>query len=107
MPLTNSDMQRLRELGYVREDFSARTQKGWVLRNNRGKCFFLADDRCSVYHFRPEGCRLYPLVYDENVAHPILDRFCPHRDEFTPQEADVRRLLVLLKRLGLVNEGDI
>ena len=107
MPLTNPDIQRLKELGYVRKDFAVRMRKGWELRNVCGRCFFLADNGCSVYQSRPEGCRLYPLVYDENVADPVLDRFCPYRDEFAPEESDVTRLLALLKLLDFVKEADL
>jgi Fe-S-cluster containining protein len=36
-----------------------------VLRHTRGHCRFLGDDdRCSIYSFRPLGCRIFPFDPD-------------------------------------------
>jgi Fe-S-cluster containining protein len=47
-------------------------------------CWFLGDDgRCRIWAVRPEGCRLYPAVWDEGVNETVLDDdYCPHTDGF-------------------------
>ena len=47
-------------------------------------CWFLgADGRCTVWADRPEGCRLYPAVWDDGLRHAVLDTdYCPHTDGF-------------------------
>lgn len=99
MPLIKLDIQRIMKLGYKLEDFTFKTRKGWRLKNKDGNCVFLSEGDCGVYPFRPEGCRLYPLIHDESGDKPVLDRLCPYRHEFMIREADIRRLMRLIKRL--------
>jgi Fe-S-cluster containining protein len=45
--------------------------------------FLLEDGRCGVHDARPEGCRLYPAFFDEEVRQAALDDlYCPHTDGF-------------------------
>jgi Fe-S-cluster containining protein len=56
---------------------------GWLqLKNYDGRCVFNDGKKCSIYEYRPEGCKLYPIIYDEDKNHATLDVDCPHRDEF-------------------------
>lgn len=101
MPLTRKDLKRIENLGYARKRFAVKTGDGWRLKNENGKCVFLAENGCAVYEHRPEGCRLYPLVYDEERHRAVLDRLCPFRHEFEVKESDfekLRRLLEILDR---------
>lgn len=47
-------------------------------------CVFLDEvGRCTIHAVRPEGCRLYPAVFDDPVPRAILDdEYCPHTDGF-------------------------
>ncbi len=47
-------------------------------------CWFLGNDgRCRVWTDRPEGCRLYPAVWDDGLRAAVLDAdYCPHTDGF-------------------------
>ena len=48
---------------------------------------------CSVYDSRPLGCRMYPVILDNDDS-AILDDLCPHKSEFDiPSEEDAHRLL--------------
>lgn len=98
MPLREADVARLRAEGHDPARF-AREDDGWlVLRNQRGACVFLRAGQCSVYDARPEGCRLYPLVWEEDAG-PALDELCPWRDEFTFAPQHRRRLDALVRTL--------
>ncbi len=99
MPLSPLDMDRISKLGYWRDDFAVSTINGWQLKNLSGRCVFLAGNGCSIYPNRPEGCRLYPLVYDEDLRQSALDELCPHRYEFKITPSDHRKLKSLLERL--------
>lgn len=64
-------------------------------------CLFLdGKGRCSIHALRPEGCRLYPGVWDADHDKVLLDAdYCPHPDGFLlpPQTRDaVRRLAARL-----------
>ena len=100
MPLTEDDMRRLEALGYRREEFAVKGPDGvWRLRNVDGHCFFL-DPRtgaCKVYPYRPQGCRLYPLVYDPDSDAVIVDPECPMAHTVDPEEA--ARLAPYVKKL--------
>lgn len=105
MPLTEADIARIESLGYQRDNFSMLDDELVPqLRNDSGHCVFLVRGKCSIYEHRPEGCRLYPLVWDQDSGKVVRDDFCPYTKEFskTPQqEAAVLRVLGILEREAL------
>jgi len=82
MPLSSADIEEIRGLGFS-EDFFV-TKKGGELRlrNLNGRCVFHNGERCTIYNYRPEGCRLYPAIFDENNGRAVLDGYCPHHKKF-------------------------
>lgn len=99
MLLTRLDINRIVKLGYELNDFAVRSARGWELRNIDGKCLFLEGSRCRIYRFRPYGCRLYPLIYDQSKGKIMLDDLCPHKMEFKFQKENIDSLLLILKYL--------
>lgn len=99
MPLTKSDIKRIRRLGYPKSHFLVWDEKGVPrLRNIDGHCVFLDTStmKCTIYPYRPEGCRIYPLIYvEEEGAQP--DTLCPMHH--TMDESDISRLKPRLMRL--------
>ena len=100
MPLSNFDLKRILKLGHEREYFAVKAKKEWRLKNNSGRCVFLSEEGCRIYRHRPEGCRLYPLVYDENLREAVVDPFCPYGGLLKVQKNDGKRLKVLLEKLS-------
>lgn len=49
-------------------------------------CPFLAENKCSIYEFRPGGCRLFP-----NTAFGMLTTDCPALNRFKKQRAALRK----------------
>ena len=99
MPLSNLDIKRMLKLGCRLEYFAVETKMGWRLKNSSGRCVFLLEEGCGMYPHRPEGCRLYPLVYDENLKKAVIDSLCPYGYEFEVQKNDVERLRNLIEKL--------
>jgi len=99
MPLSRVDVARIVAAGHRAAGFAQGHGNRRTLRNVDGRCVFLKGGLCSVYPVRPEGCRLYPLVYDEARGRPALDACCPHRDEFTVGEGDREALRALVRSL--------
>ena len=62
-------------------------------------CFFLREDKCSVYADRPAGCRIYPLVLNERER-VVRDEDCPHRAEFPILPDAKRRILRVVNNLA-------
>ena len=105
MLLTEEDERRIESLGYRKEEFSVVVDGVRRLRNVNGKCFFLENNMCRIYEHRPEGCRLYPAVY--NGRDIIVDKFCPKWREIKITESDKKALLKLIKKIyGYVKLGD-
>lgn len=71
------------------------------MKNVSGRCVFLSERGCVIYPNRPEGCRLYPLIYDEGVQRAVIDPLCPYGDEFKPSRGEIKKLMDLLERLAL------
>ena len=103
MPLTEDDITRLAALGHRREDFVTWSDEGTAqlkVREETGKpCFFLRDNRCSVYADRPAGCRIYPLVLNEH-GRLVRDEDCPHRAEFPLDPTAKRRIQRVINNLA-------
>ncbi len=97
MPLTDEDVRRIESLGYRREEFSIVVNGIRRLRNVNGKCYFLRDNKCTIYEHRPEGCRLYPAVF--NGKEVVVDKFCPKWREVELSEDDKRALLRLINKI--------
>lgn len=107
MPLTVEDVARLEGMGHERAAFVAWSAEGSAqlatvepAEGMPGRpCFFLRDERCSVYADRPAGCRIYPLVLNER-ARLVRDDECPHRGEFALDPSAKRRIQRILSDLA-------
>ena len=84
MLLLEDDVQRIIGLGFKEDSFAVESDGFKMLRNssNSGRCVFHDGKRCTIYSNRPAGCRLYPIIFDEDLDHPVRDESCPYRDEF-------------------------
>ena len=96
MPLSNTDIERISKLGYKIKDFALKLRDEWQLKNQHGRCVFLSNNGCAIYADRPDGCRLYPLVFDEESRRYMKDDFCPYREEFKVTKNDEKKLALLL-----------
>lgn len=100
MLLSKRDLKRLERKGFRRIEFAKFDKQGYVqLKNRDGYCVFYDRDirRCSVYADRPSGCRVYPVILDEEKG-IVLDTICESRGSISEEEKRlkgkrVRRLL--------------
>ncbi len=102
MILLPSDIERIRSLGYEVERFAELRNGFYRLKNVDGRCVFLTDRGCRIYRYRPLGCRIYPLIFDEDLG-PILDPECPLANVFSKRclelEVGIRMLRRFLEEL--------
>ena len=99
MPLMDEDLKRIEKLGFKRIDFTVEAEGETRLKNRGKMCHFLEDGRCLIYENRPEGCRIYPLVYDVYSHKFIYDQVCLHSAEFKATRVDKDRLKHLIHRI--------
>jgi Fe-S-cluster containining protein len=101
MPLTREDIERIEKLGFKREYFVRIGRDGVPsLRNKEnGLCVFHDGNKCVIYDHRPEGCRLYPLVWSPSLNRATLDVYCPYRYEFSFSREHVERLERLVTKV--------
>jgi len=103
MLLSKKDIKRLEEKGFSQNYFVLYDRQGYaVLKNRDGYCVFydLKNRRCSVYVDRPSGCRVYPVIFDEDKG-IVLDEICDCRNSITTKEKDAKgkRVIKLLERI--------
>ena len=101
MLLSKKDIKRLEKKGFSQNQFVNYDKKGYALLKNRdGYCIFydLKNRRCSVYVDRPAGCRVYPVILDEETG-IILDSICQSRKTITQSEKNIKgkRVIKLLE----------
>lgn len=99
MLLINYDVDRIKKLGFEKNFFVIEDGCLLRLKNESGRCVFLKDYGCSIYEYRPEGCRLYPLVYNPYKNHFEMDHLCPFNFEFKISEEDGEYLKRFIKTL--------
>jgi Fe-S-cluster containining protein len=88
MPLSNTDIERLKRTGYDRKKFARSDKHGYVrLKNRRGFCVFYDAEkhRCNIYWHRPSGCRLYPVIYSEEEG-IVADDLCLMKNTISEPE---------------------
>lgn len=103
MLLSLQDITRLEKKGFNKSYFAKFDRQGYaVLKNRDGYCVFydLNQRQCSVYLDRPAGCRVYPVILDEEKG-IVLDDICDSRESITEEEKKVkgRRVIKLLERI--------
>jgi Fe-S-cluster containining protein len=88
MLLSAKDIMRLEKKGYNRNFFVHFDSEGYAtLRNYHGHCVFYDPEkkRCKVRANRPAGCRIYPVIHDEDKGITV-DSICPNRNSVTEKE---------------------
>ncbi len=80
MLLLPEDIERIENLGYEESYFVVYVDGFAKLRNVDGHCIFFdpTTKRCKIYSHRPLGCRIYPIIFDEEYG-VMLDPLCPYR----------------------------
>lgn len=104
MLLSEEDIGLLERASHKREEFTRYDRQGFaMLRNLRGYCVFydVEANRCKVYKHRPLGCRIYPVIYDEERG-VMCDRLCPLGDTVTKTEVN-RKTAKLLNLLQILD----
>lgn len=82
MTLSEEDITRIENRGYEIEEFLEESDGFMVLQNVNKHCVFLKENKCSIYEFRPQGCRFYPLIYDFEIEDIRIDNLCDHHEDF-------------------------
>ena len=101
MLLSLEDIERIKQQGY-NIDYFVEEKKGWLkLKNKGGKCIFHNGEICLIYDNRPQGCKIYPLIYDKEYKSAILDDECPYRYNFKFNEKDIKQLYLIVKQVEL------
>lgn len=103
MLLSAADIARLEKRGHSPDLFVRFDGDGYAyLRNRQGCCVFYnsAERRCAVYAFRPSGCRVYPVIYDEENG-VVVDFICHAQETITEQDKNRkgRRVFNLLETI--------
>jgi len=99
MILSYRDIAIIEQMGYEKIFFVSEND-GWLqLKNVDGRCVFHNGIECIIYPKRPQGCTLYPVVYDNDDKRAILDDECPQRHCFSLSKTKVLELKSLIALL--------
>jgi Fe-S-cluster containining protein len=99
MPLLNEDIERIVKLGFDKSTFIYE-HEGWLqLKNIDGRCFFHDGKKCTIYNNRPEGCKNYPVIFDDDTSCVRLDDDCPYSNQFELSKSIRERVVKLVSKL--------
>jgi len=88
MLLSKRDIASIEKKGYTQSFFVDLAKDGYItLKNNQGHCVFynLEKQQCNIYDERPIGCRVYPVIFDEEKG-IVADTICSAHKTVTDQE---------------------
>ncbi len=88
MLLSNEDIEHLVRKGYKADHFVRFNEEGYaVLLNLGGVCVFFDPEKrvCRERACRPLGCRIYPVLLDEDEG-VVVDELCPARESIGEKE---------------------
>lgn len=97
MLLSNKDIKRLENRGFSQNQFVNYDMQGYAqLKNCDGYCIFYdrKNRKCSVYSARPAGCKVYPVILDEETG-IILDDICQSRKSIKQSEKNLKGKCVI------------
>jgi Fe-S-cluster containining protein len=103
MLLSKRDIRRLEKSGFSENIFVKYDSQGYAqLNNQEGTCVFydVEKRRCTVYSDRPSGCRVYPVILDEEKG-IVLDDICDSRGTISGTERKIKgeKVIKLLDRI--------
>lgn len=103
MLLCAEDIARMEKKGYKKDSFVRFDKDGYaLLRNRQGCCVFHNKKarQCNIYASRPSGCRIYPVILDEDNG-IVIDEICHAQSTISDAEKVRRgkRVLNLLKKI--------
>ena len=103
MLLSNEDIERLERKGYDRTFFVRFDKDGYaVFRNLNENCVFFDPEKrvCRERASRPLGCRIYPVMHDEDNG-IVTDSICPARNTISEKQKAKRgkKVLKLLSKI--------
>jgi uncharacterized protein len=104
MMLSQKDIARLKKMGFEQDFFVRMDRQGYALLKNRdGYCVFYNLDkrRCDIYPNRPVGCRVYPVIFDEDKGEVIFDDICKSSSSITLREKELKgkKVVKLLEKI--------
>jgi Fe-S-cluster containining protein len=108
MLLSKKDIKQLQAKGFNVNQFVKYDREGYAqLKNRNGYCVFYDSKarRCRVYVDRPSGCRVYPVILDEDKG-IVTDTICRSRETVTEAEKSLKgkRVVKLLRTIDLEAE---
>jgi Fe-S-cluster containining protein len=103
MLLSNEDIERLEQKGYHRDFFVRFDKEGYAtLRNQDGNCVFFDPEKrtCRERANRPLGCRIYPVMHDEDKG-MVIDSICPAQSTISEKQKAKKgkKVLKLLEKI--------
>ena len=103
MLLSEKDITHLEKKGFSKNYFVKYDKQGYAqLKNREGYCVFYNPKKrqCNIYADRPSGCRVYPVILDEEKG-IVLDDICDSRNTITEKEKKLKGKIVirLLERI--------
>lgn len=99
MILSYQDIDRIKRLGFD-INFFVTERDGWLqLKNQDGRCVFHNNIMCTIYKDRPDGCKLYPIIYDKDKKHAIFDKDCLQKDKFLMSKSITKQLYDIVSKL--------
>ena len=103
MLLSKKDIKRLEKRGFSQNQFVTSDKQGYAqLKNRDGYCVFydLKNRQCSVYVDRPSGCKVYPVIFDEEKG-IVLDDVCSCGNTIGEREKALKgkKVVRLLERI--------
>ena len=97
MILSKYDIEKIKKIGF-KKDFFVRKDNGFFkIKNKNGRCVFHNGKKCLIYDIRPEGCKLYPLVFSDEYDCAVVDNECPYGRFFNFNSKDIKKLYDLIE----------
>ncbi len=102
MNLSNQDILKIFTKINPEFDFYYEKDGFLYLMNDNNQCIFYyaPDKKCTIHRYRPQGCRLYPFVYDNGEC--VIDKDCLNRENIKyikkSKSKKVKKFIKLLEK---------
>ncbi len=101
---TKNESDAITERGYPNHFVKLKCDVYGIDWGKDGSCVYLNDSGCSIYHVRPLGCRMFPVVQTRN--HDVILVKCPLASSLSDDEISTRKRILLQRPNYVIRESE-
>jgi Fe-S-cluster containining protein len=100
---TQNEVDAITKLGYPNYFVQLSNDVCGIEWENDGSCPYLMNGLCSIYSVRPLGCRIFPVIQDQNHDVTLIE--CPLSFSISDNEIEQRKQILIQRPNYIIRQS--